>query len=94
MANKNEKGEEMTQLQRELKELRLEVKLAIETAANVSHRLMTAKEVCKAMGISAKTLLRYEKLFEIPVRRMGRKKFYFEAEVKNSILAGFRWWKE
>nr|WP_255469414.1 MULTISPECIES: MerR family transcriptional regulator [Butyricimonas] len=55
---------------------------------------MTAAEVCKAMGISANTLRRYEKLFAIPVRRMGNKKFYFEAEVKNSILAGFRWWKE
>ena len=93
--NNIEKGEEITLLLlRQLKEYRQEVRLAIETAANVSHRLMTAAEVCKAMGISANTLRRYEKLFAIPVRRMGNKKFYFEAEVKNSILAGFRWWKE
>ena len=93
--NRNEKGEDMSLLLlRQLKEYRQEVRLAIETAANVSHRLMTAAEVCKAMGISANTLRRYEKLFAIPVRRMGNKKFYFEAEVKNSILAGFRWWKE
>ena len=93
--NNIEKGEEITLLLlRQLKEYRQEVRLAIETAANVSHRLMTAAEVCKAMNISAHTLRRYEKLFAIPVRRVGNKKFYFEAEVKNSILAGFRWWKE
>ena len=93
--NNIEKGEEITLLLlRQLKEYRQEVRLAIETAANVSHRLMTAAEVCKAMNISAHTLRRYEKLFAIPVRRVGNKKFYFEAEVKNCILAGFRWWKE
>lgn len=93
--NKIEKEEETTRLLlRQLKEYRQEVKLAIETAANVSHRLMTAAEVCKAMNISAHTLRRYEKLFAIPVRRVGNKKFYFEVEIKNSIVSGLRWWKE
>ena len=95
MVNKIEKGEEITLLMlRQLKEYQQEVRLAIETAANVSHRLMTAAEVCKAMNISAHTLRRYEKLFAIPVRRVGNKKFYFEAEIKNSIVTGLRWWKE
>lgn len=93
--NKIEKEEETIRLLlRQLKEYRQEVKLAIETAANVSHRLMTAAEVCKAMNISAHTLRRYEKLFAIPVRRVGNRKFYFEAEIKNSIVSGLRWWKE
>ena len=95
VVNKNEKGGEMSLLLlRQLREYRQEVRLAIETAANVSHRLMTAAEVCKAMNISAHTLRRYEKLFAIPVRRVGNKKFYFEAEIKNSIVTGLRWWKE
>lgn len=95
MVNKIEKGEEITLLLlRQLKEYQQEVRLAIETATNVSHRLMTAAEVCKAMNISAHTLRRYEKLFAIPVRRVGNKKFYFEAEIKNSIVTGLRWWKE
>lgn len=88
------KSVETAELLREMRMLREEVRLAIEAAANVSHRLMTAGEVCEAMGISRHTLRRYEKLFEIPERRIGRKRVYFEAEIKSCVIRKMRFWRE
>ena len=91
--NKIQKEEDMTSLLLwHLEELRREFRVAIESAANVSYKLMSATELCKAMNISASTLHRYEGIFRIPVRKVGNKKFYFEAEVKNCIIKGLRFW--
>ena len=73
--------------------LRREVRLAIEIASNVPYQMLNAEEVCKAMRISAGTLRRYEEMFGIPVHRIGRKKFYFEAEIKSCIVTRMRFWK-
>ena len=78
----------------ELNELRQEVRLAIEAASNASCRLVDADELCQAMRISRHTLRRYEKQFKIPVRKVGNKKLYFVAEVKNCIVTALRLWKE
>ena len=82
------------QVLEELNELRQEVRLAIEAASNASCRLVDADELCQAMRISRHTLRRYEKQFKIPVRRVGNKKLYFVAEVKNCIVTALRLWKE
>ena len=96
------KGEEtanaVAQVLEELRELRQEVRLAIETAtnapSNAAYRLMDADGLCQAMRISRHTLRRYEKQFKIPARKVGNKKFYFVAEVKNCIVTALRLWKE
>ncbi len=92
------KREEMVdvtaQVLEELNELRQEVRLAIEAASNASCRLVDADELCQAMRISRHTLRRYEKQFKIPVRKVGNKKLYFVAEVKNCIVTALRLWKE
>lgn len=91
--NEIQKEENMTLLLlRQMEELRQEVRVAIESAANASYKLMSATELCKAMNISTHTLHRYEGIFRIPVRKVGNKKFYFEAEVKNCIIKGLRFW--
>ncbi|HJA14025.1 MAG TPA: MerR family transcriptional regulator [Candidatus Butyricimonas faecavium] len=82
------------QVLEELSELRQEVRLAIEAASNVSCRLVDADELCRAMQISRHTLRRYEKQFKIPARKVGNKKFYFVAEVKNCIVTALRLWRE
>lgn len=82
------------QVLEELNELRQEVRLAIEAASNASCRLVDADELCQAMRISRHTLRRYEKQFKIPVRKVGNKKLYFVAEVKNCIVTALRLWKE
>ena len=82
------------QVLEELKELREEVCLAIEAASNASYRLMDAEELCRAMQISRQTLRRYEKQLLIPERKVGNKKFYLAAEVKNCIVTALRLWKE
>ena len=93
--NETQKEEDMTLLLlRQMEKLRQEVRLAIEIAANASCKLMSVAEVCKAMNISPHTLHRYESMFRIPVRKVGNKKFYFEAEVKNCIITGLRFWKQ
>ncbi len=84
----------MSLLIQQLDEYREEVRLAIETASNAPYKLMSAVEVCKALNISFSTLQRYERSFNIPVRKVGNKKFYFEAEVKNCIITGLRLWKQ
>ena len=76
-----------------LEELK-EVCLAIEAASNASYRLMDAEELCRAMQISRQTLRRYEKQLLIPERKVGNKKFYLAAEVKNCIVTALRLWKE
>ena len=81
------------QVLEELNELRQEVRLAIEAASNASCRLVDADELCQAMRISRHTLRRYEKQFKIPVRKVGNKKLYFVAEVKNCIVTALRLWK-
>ena len=81
------------QVLEELKELREEVCLAIEAASN-AYRLMDAEELCRAMQISRQTLRRYEKQLLIPERKVGNKKFYLAAEVKNCIVTALRLWKE
>ena len=68
--------------------------LAIEAASNAAYRLMDADGLCQAMRISRHTLRRYEKQFKIPARKVGNKKFYFVAEVKNCIVTALRLWKE
>ena len=78
----------------ELRKLREEVRLAIEAASNASYRLMDAEELCRAMQISRQTLRRYEKQLLIPERKVGNKKFYLAAEVKNCIVTALRLWKE
>lgn len=88
-----EKNVELPLLQK-LEELQGEVRLAIAVAANMPYRLMTPEEVCGAMKISRGTLRRYEKMFNIPARKIGRKKFYFEAEIKNCIITGLRLWEQ
>ena len=55
---------------------------------------MDADGLCQAMRISRHTLRRYEKQFKIPARKVGNKKFYFVAEVKNCIVTALRLWKE
>lgn len=82
------------QVLEELNELRQKVRLAIEAASNASCRLVDADELCQAMRISRHTLRRYEKQFKIPVRKVGNKKLYFVAEVKNCIVTALRLWKE
>lgn len=82
------------QVLEELNELRQEVRLAIEAASNASCRLVDADELCQAMRISRHTLRRYEKQFKIPVSKVGNKKLYFVAEVKNCIVTALRLWKE
>ena len=82
------------QVLEELNELRQEVRLAIEAASNASCRLVDADELCQAMRISRHTLRRYEKQFKIPVRKVGNKKLYCVAEVKNCIVTALRLWKE
>ena len=82
------------QVLEELNELRQEVRLAIGAASNASCRLVDADELCQAMRISRHTLRRYEKQFKIPVRKVGNKKLYFVAEVKNCIVTALRLWKE
>ena len=82
------------QVLEELNELRQEVRLVIEAASNASCRLVDADELCQAMRISRHTLRRYEKQFKIPVRKVGNKKLYFVAEVKNCIVTALRLWKE
>ena len=82
------------QVLEELNELRQEVRLAIEAASNASCRLVDADELCQAMRISRHTLRRYEKQFKIPVGKVGNKKLYFVAEVKNCIVTALRLWKE
>ena len=82
------------QVLEELNEVRQEVRLAIEAASNASCRLVDADELCQAMRISRHTLRRYEKQFKIPVRKVGNKKLYFVAEVKNCIVTALRLWKE
>ena len=82
------------QVLEELNKLRQEVRLAIEAASNASCRLVDADELCQAMRISRHTLRRYEKQFKIPVRKVGNKKLYFVAEVKNCIVTALRLWKE
>ena len=82
------------QVLEELNELRQEVRLAIEAASNASCRLVDADELCQAMRISRHTLRRYEKQFKIPVRKVGNKKLYFVAEVKNCILTALQFWKD
>ena len=82
------------QVLEELNELRQEVRLAIEAASNASCRLVDADELCQAMRISRHTLRRYEKQFKSPVRKVGNKKLYFVAEVKNCIVTALRLWKE
>ena len=82
------------QVLEELNELRQEVRLAIEAASNASCRLVDADELCQAMRISRHTLRRYEKQVKIPVRKVGNKKLYFVAEVKNCIVTALRLWKE
>jgi len=81
-------------LLQKMEELQREVRLAIAIAANMPYRLMTSEEVCGALKISRGTLRRYEKMFNIPERKIGKKKFYFEAEVKNCIITGLRLWKK
>lgn len=92
------KGEEtanaVAQVLEELKELRQEVRLAIETATNAPYKVLSAAELRQTMGISENTLRRYEKWFGIPVRKIGKKKFYLEAEVKNCILTALQFWKD
>ena len=82
------------QVLEELRKLREEVCLAIEAASNASYRLMDAEELCRAMQISRQTLRRYEKQLLIPERKVGTKKFYLAAEVKNCIVTALRLWKE
>ena len=82
------------QVLEELNELRQGVRLAIEAASNASCRLVDADELCQAMRISRHTLRRYEKQFKIPARKVGNKKLYFVAEVKNCIVTALRLWKE
>ena len=82
------------QVLEELRKLREEVRLAIEAASNASYRLMDAEELCRAMQISRQTLRRYEKQLLIPERKVGNKKFYLAAEVKNCIVTALRLWKE
>ena len=82
------------QVLEELNELGLEVRLAIEAASNASCRVGDADVLCQAMRISRHTLRRYEKQFKIPVRKVGNKKLYFVAEVKNCIVTALRLWKE
>ena len=55
---------------------------------------MDAEELCRAMQISRQTLRRYEKQLLIPERKVGNKKFYLAAEVKNCIVTALRLWKE
>lgn len=93
--NKTEKtGSESSQVLQQIEELRREVQLAIALTINAPYKLLTTKETCNAMGMSPRTLRRYEQLFNIPVRKVGNKKFYLEAEVKNCIITGLRLWKQ
>lgn len=93
--NKMEKaGSESSLVLQQLEELRREVQLAIAMTINAPYKVLTTEEVCKAMSMSAGTLRRYEQLFNIPVRKVGNKKFYLEAEVKNCIITGLRLWKQ
>ena len=91
---KRETADVTAQVLEELSELRQEVRLAIEAASNAAYRLMDADGLCQAMRISRHTLRRYEKQFKIPARKVGNKKFYFVAEVKNCIVTALRLWKE
>ena len=93
-SKREEKVDVTAQVLEELNELRQEVRLAIEAASNASCRLVDADELCQAMRISRHTLRRYEKQFKIPVRKVGNKKLYFVAEVKNCIVTALRLWKE
>ena len=65
-----------------------------ETATNAPYKVLSAVELRQTMGISENTLRRYEKWFGIPVRKIGKKKFYLEAEVKNCILTALQFWKD
>ena len=91
---REETADVTAQVLEELSELRQEVRLAIEAASNASYRLMDAEELCRAMQISRQTLRRYEKQLLIPERKVGNKKFYLAAEVKNCIVTALRLWKE
>lgn len=93
-SKREERANVSAQVLEELKELREEVRLAIEAASNASYRLMDAEELCRAMQISRQTLRRYEKQLLIPERKVGNKKFYLAAEVKNCIVTALRLWKE
>lgn len=77
-----------------LDEYRQEVRLAIEAVSNAPFKLLSTDEVCAAMGISPKTLHRYVRVFDIPVYKIGKKNFYFQAEIKNCIVTRLRFWKQ
>ena len=74
--NKIQKEEDMTSLLLwHLEELRREFRVAIESAANASYKLMSATELCKAMNISASIYIVTRVYFASRYERWGTRNF-------------------